>query len=331
MQQPLVSVVIPVHNGAADIAKAIDSILAQTFRDFELIVVNDGSTDGTAVVLRRVVDARMRVIAQDHAGVAAAVNRGIAAACGKYVARLDHDDLARPERLAKQVAFLDANPGHAVVGTWAEIWTGDEPTQRAHEHPIDDGALQFELLFNNYFVHSSVMLRKSALDAAGGYATDPERMPEDYELWSRLARRHRVGNLPERLTVYREMPDSLSRAKADAIRNGVILISTENLAAAVGEPAIRDIHRDIAALTHGAYRLVSPAPDLEAMCSLIETAAARIATAATATDLSARVRSRIHTLRGNHASLMMSRRTSKAGKPPRRGIGHIIANLIRPR
>ncbi len=133
----------------------------------------------------------------------------------------------------KQVEFLDAHPDHALVGTRAEIWVGDKPTGRFHDHPTEDAELRFALLFNNYFVHSSVMMRKAALDEVGVYTTDRSRQPpEDYELWSRIARRFRVANLPERLTIYREVPTSMSREGADPFKEKLILISAENLAAA---------------------------------------------------------------------------------------------------
>ena len=140
-----------------------------------------------------------------------------------------------PTRLEKQVAFLEAHPDCAMVGTRAEIWVGGQKTSRVHDHPTDNAALQFELLFDSPFVHSSVLLRKSALDAVGHYTTDPARQPpEDYELWSRIARRYKVANLPERLTIYREVPNSMSRARPPRFIDNIVAISAENLAAAVG-------------------------------------------------------------------------------------------------
>ena len=122
-----------------------------------------------------------------------------------------------------------------------------------------------------------VMLRKSAVEAAGGYSTDPTRQPpEDYELWSRLARQWEVANLPERLTLYRETPGSMSRATHRPFVDKLVLISAENLAAAVGETAPGMLHHDIAALTHGAFELMSRAPDIERMCETIKRAGASI-------------------------------------------------------
>ena len=203
-------------NGGYDLPQALESILTQSFTDFELIAIDDGSTDETGAYLDSIPDRRVRVIHQESAGLAASLNRGIELARGHYIARQDHDDLADPSRMAKQVAFLRAHPEYALIGTCAEIWAGDTPSGRFHDHPTEDQILRFDLLFNNPFVHSSVMIRKSALDRVGVYTTDPARQPpEDYELWSRIARHYRVANLAERLTVYREVPTSMSRDGPD--------------------------------------------------------------------------------------------------------------------
>jgi hypothetical protein len=299
VKAPLVSVILPVRNGGGDLPKAIDTVLAQTLADIELIVINDGSTDDTAAELDRQRDPRVRVVHQANAGLAASLNRGISFARGRYVARQDHDDWARPTRLEKQTAFMEANPDCALVGTRADIWVGDRPTGRAHDHPADDAALRFELMFDNPFVHSSIMMRASALRAVGGYATDPARQPpEDYELWSRLMRRHRVANLPERLTVYREVPGSLCRTGQDGFVDNLVRISAENLAFAVGESAPGRHHVDIAALTHRGYRLLSATPDIDAMCAVVREAGARFHRKDPTSDLPKRVAARLRRLRG---------------------------------
>lgn len=267
---PTVSVVLSVKNGGSDLAKALGTILNQSFADFELIAINDGSTDDTGAYLDSISDPRVRVFHQAGAGLAATLNRGIALARGRYIARQDHDDLADPSRMAKQVEFLDAHAGHALVGTRAEIWVGDKPSGRFHDHPTEDQILRFDLLFNNPFVHSSMMIRKSALDRVGGYTTDPARQPpEDYELWSRISRHYRVANLPERLTVYREVPSSISRAGARPFLQKLVTISSENLAHATGAAAPQQIHVDIAALVHGAELPVSRKLDVKGMCAVI--------------------------------------------------------------
>lgn len=272
---PLVSVILAVRNGGNDLPKAIDTVLGQTFTNFELIVVDNGSTDGTSAFLKSIGDPRLRVVYRADPGLAGSLNEGIANARGRYIGRQDHDDWALPSRMERQVQFLETHPDHALVGTRAEIWVGDAPSNRFHDHPADDAALRFELLFNNPFVHSSVMIRKSALDEVGFYTTDPARQPpEDYELWSRLARRFRLANLPERLTIYREVPNSISRAVP--FLEKLITISSENLAYATGEAQPQRLHTDIAALVHGAYSQVSPKPNVGCMLAVIAEAGRRI-------------------------------------------------------
>lgn len=268
---PTVSVVLSVRNGGSDLPKALETILSQSFTDLELIAINNGSTDGTREFLDQIVDPRVRVYHQEDRGLAAALNRGISLARGRYIARQDHDDWALPTRIAQQVAFLEANPDHALVGTRAEVWIGNSPTGRFHDHPTEDADLRFALLFNNYFVHSSVLIRKTALDQVGVYTTDRSRQPpEDYELWSRIARRFRVANLPERLTIYREVRTSMSREGINPFKEKQILISAENLAAAsTGVPQPQLVHRDIACLVHGEPHKMSRGADIEAMCAAI--------------------------------------------------------------
>jgi glycosyltransferase involved in cell wall biosynthesis len=309
---PAVSVVLSVRNGGSDLPIALDTILKQSFADLELIAVNNGSTDGTREFLDQIADPRVRVFHQEDKGLAAALNRGISLARGRYIARQDHDDLADPSRIAKQVAFLDANPEHALVGTRAEIWIGDRPSGRFHDHPTENEILQFDLLFNNPFVHSSVMMRKSALDRVGSYTTDPARQPpEDYELWSRISRHHRVANLPERLTVYREVPSSMSRAGARPFLEKLVTISAENLAYATGASAPRQVHIDIAALIHGAETLIPQKPDFDAMCAVIAEAGKRIGGGRPRPELAQRIAQAQARLRHRRPAYGWMRRTAR--------------------
>ncbi|MGO4735539.1 glycosyltransferase family 2 protein [Bosea sp. 2KB_26] len=279
MSNPWVSVVMSVYNGAADAPKAIRSILDQTFGDFELIAIDNGSfKDDTRAVLESIAqkeqDARLRIVTLDqNIGLAGALNHGIALARGRYIARQDHDDLSLPDRLARQVAYMDSHPGCGLLGTRAEIWIGDQPTGRAHDHPLDNATLQLALLFNNPFVHSSVMIRRSALDLVGDYTTDLARQPpEDYELWSRIARRFEVANLPERLLVYREMPNSMSRNGPNPFLDRLLLLASENIAFWNGLAVPDTACHDAAALSVTAYDRLSPGADIQTICARVEQA-----------------------------------------------------------
>jgi len=277
-QLPLVSVVLPVYNGAAYLREAIDSILAQTYSTFELIIINDGSKDDSASIIAQFDDPRIRTFSQANQGLAATLNRGIGLAQGAYIARQDQDDISLPQRLEKQVAFLQAHPEHGMVGSWAGIMVGERGTTRAHRHPADDLSLKFELLFTNPFVHSSMMIRREVFSTVGIYATDASRQPpEDFELWSRVARAYKVANVPEILVTYREVPHSMSRIGPSPFLEHAVAISAENIAFITGRPLDDQDVIDLAALEHCAYHRFSLRMHLPVVSRLLFEAADKLA------------------------------------------------------
>jgi hypothetical protein len=295
---PAVSVVLPVYNCPHYVGAAIESTLAQTSADFELIVIDDGSRDETPAVLRRYTDPRIRLVTQENRGLAATLNRGIELARGRYIARQDQDDISLPERLAKQVAYLDAHAKCALIGTWAEIWHEGARTERAHRHPSDNSTLKFELLFNKPFVHSSVMIRKSALERVGAYSTDRNRQPpEDYELWSRIAREYEVANVPELLHRYREVEGSMSRDGPSPFLNHLVTICAENIASAAGADPSDPHVTNIAALSHSAEHRVQGKPDFAAMRRILRLAAQGVAGSADRERFASEADRRIDVLR----------------------------------
>ncbi|WEK03789.1 MAG: glycosyltransferase [Candidatus Devosia phytovorans] len=260
-----VSVIVPVYNGAATLAACIGSLLDQDQTDVEIIVIDDGSTDCSSEIVSGFSDPRLRLFYQPNAGLAATLSRGIDLACGRYVARLDADDIALPGRLRKQVSFLDAHPEITLLGTWAQIYEGDRPSQRFHRHAPSSDALRLELLLDNPFVHSSVMLRADVLRQSGGYRTGRGKgFPEDFELWSRLAEHHGVANLPEVLTLYRELPGSITRAVGSALADQVVAQSGDNLYRTLAGRYDKDACRAFAALYHGRRPSRSLLPDRQA-------------------------------------------------------------------
>lgn len=242
---------IPVYNAEITLEASLASALNQTRTADEIVAINDGSRDRSGEILAAVGDGRMRVFNQQNQGLAATLNRGIELARGTYIARLDNDDLALPHRLEKQVAFLEANPKVALLGTWAEIYVGDEKSGRFHRHPTESKSLKLELLFDNPFVHSSVMYRTDVVRSLGGYRVDrSKRIPEDYEFWSRISRTYELANLPEVHTVYREVPGSMMRSGPAEMLDNVIVISADNLRHALPEvPLSRCL--DLSRLYHG--------------------------------------------------------------------------------
>ena len=274
---PTVSILLPVYNGAAYLRESLDSVLQQTHRDFELIIIDDGSRDESAGIIQSVNDHRIRFYQQDNRGLAATLNRAIELSRGEYLARQDQDDVSLPRRLEKQLSHLVSHPHCGLVGTWAEIVSGTEKTERAHKHAAENYCLKFDLLFDNPFVHSSVMLRKSAAESVGMYSTDPSRQPpEDYELWSRLSRTWEVANIPEVLHIYREITTSMSRDGVSPFRNRVIDISVENLQWLLGDAASGSAIHDIAALNHAAYSRVSPHAHWRTISRLVMAAADKL-------------------------------------------------------
>jgi glycosyltransferase involved in cell wall biosynthesis len=201
-----------VHDGAPWVADAIRSVLAQTLGDLELIVVDDGSTDTTAGILAGIADTRLRVERRPHEGLTRALNHALSVARAPLVARLDADDVALPERLARQAAFLDAHPEVGVLGSAAREVNGDGREVRVVRPPADDAALRRALIRENPMVHSTVTMRRDVLERVGGY--DPGfAVAQDYDLWMRLAAVTRLANLPEALVVRRLLPRRVSVAR----------------------------------------------------------------------------------------------------------------------
>lgn len=254
---PQVSVILPVYNAQSYLRESIDSILAQSFEDFELIIVNDGSTDDSLGIISSYADKRIILINQENAGLPISLNRAIRVAKGQYLARQDADDVSSPNRLEEQVAYLDAHPQCALLGTWADILVENTPTDRGLNHPHLNGDIQIKLLFFNCFVHSSVMIRKIALEKSGLYPEDPEKFPpEDYDLWLRIAKYFELANLPKPLLQYRELPSSISRSKLQIMQDRAELMSFHALKSILGSSfEDGDIKSLIKAMTNQAVDL----------------------------------------------------------------------------
>ncbi len=214
---PVVSVVMPVRNGMPYIDEAIRSICKQTFTDWELVVVDDGSTDGTASLLEQWVqaDARIRVIRQDAQGLVAASNAAVGAARGRYVARLDSDDIAHAKRLAWQVACMERNPKLLAIGSAIQLF-GDRSGLLFT--PLTNWGCKGRLLFENCFAHSSVMLRYSMIKHLKPIYQAQTDFAEDLALWVRIAHLGSFANIPLPLVKYRVHPRQVSREQAKSLR-----------------------------------------------------------------------------------------------------------------
>ncbi len=210
---PAVTVLMTVYNGSRYLREAIDSIRAQIFSDYELLVIDDGSTDDSLPLARSLADERTRVIAQQpNRGIRATLNRGLQESRGRYVAIMDQDDVAAPDRLALQVAHLDAHAEAGLCGGDVELF-GERSGPSWVRH-FEAAPLRVALLFENPICHPSVMLRRAVLSTHGlEYPEFP--YAEEYALWVRLSRVASLANLRARVLRYRTHAQQISRRKSE--------------------------------------------------------------------------------------------------------------------
>ncbi len=200
--RPQVSVLIPVYNREHLISEALDSVLRQSFRDFEILVIDDGSTDRSAELVYAYSDPRIRVIHNaKNLGIPRTRNRAVEAALGRFIAWMDSDDIAHPERLERQVAFLKAHPRVAAVGSFARWIDATGRAMGVRRRPVSSDEIKARLLFSGCFTNTTVMSRRQAQERYR-YREDFD-LGSDIELWTRVAQDHEVANLPEVLMDHR--------------------------------------------------------------------------------------------------------------------------------
>jgi len=226
---PRVSVLLPVWNGETFLAAALEGILRQTLSSFELIVIDDGSTDASAAIAENFArsDDRVRVLRRAHEGLSASLNAGMATVRGEYVARMDADDISVPHRLQKQVEYLDAHPACAAVGAWIEVI--DEaglPVGRKTFVKTHEEILAALLQGISAIAHPTVVMRRDVLRAAGGY--DASRYPsDDLDLWFRLAERGELANLGEVLLRHRRHRSAVGVREREKMKAMALAICNE--------------------------------------------------------------------------------------------------------
>jgi len=207
---PAVTVLMAVRNGERHLRAAIESVLEQTFLDFEFLIVDDASADATGVVISSYDDPRIRLVENsEHRGLTASLNRGVGLARGRYLARMDADDLSDPERLERQVEFLEAHPECALVATYARKIDSNGSEVGVARTPVSAEETRQLLRRGNCITHGTVMIRSDALRRVGAYDPAMERS-QDYDLWLRLSEQSDLGTLPEFLYSWREHDASIS-------------------------------------------------------------------------------------------------------------------------
>lgn len=232
---PLVSVVMPTYNGERFLRPAIESILGQSFRDFELLVIDDGSADRTPTILREFAaqDDRITVLTNPrNQGIAVATNRGLAAARGEYVALQDHDDISLPHRFQAQVDFLRSHPDIALVGSAATLIDENGAAYEDYVEVADDLEIKWEALFRCPISHTSVMVRRRVMSEVGGYSPSPMlKVASDYDLLSRIVMGYRVANLSEPLVKWRRHPGASMISSKAELQLGIERVSLRNIGA----------------------------------------------------------------------------------------------------
>ena len=218
MSAPAVTVLLPVFNGARHLRESVSSVLAQHFTDFELLVVNDGSTDETAAILASIGDPRLRVIRNDgNIGLVATLNRGLSEARGEWIARQDADDISAPGRLVSQMAFVRGNPAVPVLGSDAWLIGNDGKFRGRWRTGGHADLVAWDLCFRAPFAHASALFRRSIVaERFAGYSD--VRACEDLELWSRVATEFPIVTLREPLVKYRIHDGSIMAATATDVR-----------------------------------------------------------------------------------------------------------------
>lgn len=228
---PLVSVIIPVYNAEKFLANAILSVIGQSYNNLEIIIINDCSADSSFSILKQFQQKDQRIIIlenNDNLGISKTLNKGIVSSKGKYIARMDADDVCFKDRIEKQVNFLEQNLNIAICGgSFLKIDEHDKVIGKI-SYPVNDAELRAELLFYCPFAHPTMMIRKSSLDATGLY--NDLAPAEDYELWLQMAEKFEIANLPQNLIYYRVHANNstiVQRNKMNSVLQRIVLLHTE--------------------------------------------------------------------------------------------------------
>ena len=214
---PEITVLMPVHNGGQYLKQALDSLFNQTFKDFELLVVDDASTDDSKNIVVSYKDVRLRMIENvSNIGIAQSLNRGVADAKGRYIVRMDADDVCFPQRLQRLLDFMRLHPEVAVAGSWAKLTGKYSEIER---RPIGSGCVKASLCLYNPLIHPSVIIRKDVLTNYGIKYDRHFSRSEDYDLWSRLSEVAAIDNIAEVLLNYRVHGNSITAAASNVMED----------------------------------------------------------------------------------------------------------------
>jgi len=215
MKKPMVTILMPVYNGQKYLKEVMKSIVNQTFRNFEFLIINDGSIDKTEKILEQYKekDVRIKVLnRKQNIGLTKSLNEGLKIARGEYIARIDVDDISEPGRFEKQVKYLDKHPEVSFIGTWSYIIDENGKIVGKERVPIEDREIRKKLIESNQFFSSSVMFRKECAKKVGFYREEFIRS-QDYDIALRISEKYKVANIPEFLCRRRIHPFSITVQK----------------------------------------------------------------------------------------------------------------------
>jgi glycosyltransferase involved in cell wall biosynthesis len=222
---PKVSVLLSIYNGERFLKEAIESILVQTFKDFEFIIINDGSTDKTGAILAdyQQSDPRIRVFDQENRGLIASLNRGCRLAQAAYIARMDADDISLPDRIAMQVDAMESHPEIGILGSAVEFIDEKGVPNGQRFYPNDSYLVGWTFLFGNNLAHPSVMMKRGVVDRVGYYRREALYV-EDYDLWVRASKVTRIANISRILLQRRNWTGSISSCHLQMQEQNVVKI-----------------------------------------------------------------------------------------------------------
>ncbi|MFZ6027457.1 MAG: glycosyltransferase [Chloroflexota bacterium] len=230
-----ITVLMPVYNGEKYLRKAIESILKQTFDDFEFLIVDDGSTDESATIVNSYADSRIRLIRNEtNLGLPATLNKGLALIDTPFIARMDCDDISLPERLEKQFQYMQAHPEVGILGCNHRLINPEGKPGIFSNFPAEHGLIRWRLLFGSPIAHPCTMMRRDVLRQLDGYRS--LIVAQDYDLWQRAAWRTRLANLPDVLLYLRYHGTSSSRSKAEQTETNSNLICQNAMTQMLGTP-----------------------------------------------------------------------------------------------
>jgi glycosyltransferase involved in cell wall biosynthesis len=265
MSVPTVSVIMPAYNGAAWIGETIESVLAQSFPDFELVIVDDCSTDSTWDVIQRQADPRIRCFrAERNGGPVQARNLAFSHARGRYIVGLDQDDLCLPDRFARQVAYLEAHPDTVLVATECRLMRGGRLQPWSGEEPTTPRAIDFMMMVGNPLPWSSVMFRADAARRLTPFERQDMLYAEDFDLYHRLRAFGTIARIDAPLLIYRCHEGGASKRFEDIMCASAARVLAEAYAPIFGDRAADHAHLVVQHLMHGL-----PVPDLAILAEML--------------------------------------------------------------